>query len=35
MNKEKKNYLLNHKGKRYKANTLIGIIWRWLRNKND
>jgi len=35
MKKDKKNYLLNHKGKRYKANTLIGIIWRWLRNKND
>lgn len=30
---ERKNYLLNHKGKKYKANTLIGVIWNFLLKK--
>ena len=30
---EKKNFLLNHKGKKYKANTLLGIIWNFLFKK--
>lgn len=30
---ERKNYLLNHKGKKYKANTLIGVIWNFLFKK--
>lgn len=30
---QKKNYLLNHKGKKYKSNTLIGVIWNFLLKK--
>ena len=30
---ERKDYLLNYKGKKFKANTLLGIIWKRLRNK--
>ncbi len=30
---ERKDYLLNHKGKKFKANSLIGLIWKFLRNK--
>lgn len=29
----KKNYLLNHKGNKYKSNTLIGLIWNFLLKK--
>jgi len=30
---ERMDFLLNHKGRKFKANTLIGIIWKFLRNK--
>lgn len=30
---ERKDYLLNHKGNKYKADSLIGLIWKFLRNK--
>jgi len=31
--KPKKKYLLNHMGKRYRANTLAGVLWQWLTGK--
>lgn len=30
---ERKDYLLNYKGKKFKADSLIGLIWKFLRNK--
>jgi hypothetical protein len=30
---ERKNFLLNYKGKKYKANTLIGVVWNFLFKK--
>lgn len=30
---EKMNYLLNYKGKKYRANTLIGIVWKFITEK--
>ena len=27
---DKTNFLLNYKGKKYKSNTLIGVIWKFL-----
>ena len=32
-NNERKEYLLNYKGKKFKADSLIGLIWKFLRNK--
>ncbi len=32
-NNERKDYLLNYKGKKFKADSLIGLIWKFLRNK--
>ncbi len=29
----RKDYLLNYKGKKFKANSFIGLIWKFLRNK--
>ncbi len=28
----KTDYLLNHKGKKYKANSFLGLIWKFIRN---
>ena len=30
---DKKDYLLNYKGRKFKANTFIGLIWKFIRNK--
>jgi len=30
---ERMNFLLNYKGKKYKSNTLIGIIWKFITEK--
>ena len=30
---EMKNFLLNHKGNKYKANTLLGLLWNYARGK--
>lgn len=30
-----KNFLLNYKGKKYKANTLIGVMWKFLTGKRN
>ena len=30
---DKKNFLLNYKGKKFKANTLLGVVWKFLTNK--
>lgn len=30
---ERKDYLLNYKGKKFKANTFIGLVWKFIRNK--
>ena len=27
---EKKSFLLNHKGRKYRANTLVGLVWKFL-----
>jgi hypothetical protein len=32
---DKTNYLLNHKGMKYKANTLLGVIWRFITKKQN
>lgn len=32
-NNERKDYLLNYKGQKFKADSLIGLIWKFLRNK--
>lgn len=32
-NNERKDYLLNYKGKKFKADSLIGLIWKFIRNK--
>lgn len=33
--KPKSKYLLNVKGKRFKANTLLELMWKFIRNKNN
>lgn len=30
-----KNFLLNHKGNKYKSNTLIGILWNFITKKKS
>ena len=30
---DKKNFLLNYNGKKFKANTLLGIVWKFLTAK--
>ena len=30
---ERKDYLLNHKGKKFKTNTFIGLDWNFIRHK--
>ena len=35
MKHEKKNFLLNHNGKKYRANTLLGIIWKYITGNPD
>ena len=30
---ERKDYLLNYKGKKFKANTFVGLVWKFIRNK--
>lgn len=35
MKKERKNFLLNYKGKKFKANTLFGIVWKFLLKKRN
>ncbi len=35
MKHEKKNFLLNCKGKKYRANTLLGIIWKYITGTPD
>ena len=32
-NSKRTDYLLNHKGKKYKANSFLGLIWKFIRNK--
>lgn len=32
-NNDRKDYLLNYKGKKFKANTFLGLIWKFIRNK--
>lgn len=29
----KTDYLLNYKGKKFKANSFLGLIWKFFRNK--
>ena len=33
--KNMKKFLLNYKGNKYRANTFIGIVWKYLFNKVD
>ena len=35
MKHEKKNFLLNYNGKKYRANTLLGIIWKFITGTPD
>jgi hypothetical protein len=35
MNKNHKKFLLNANGKKYRANTLIGIVWKYITDKKD
>lgn len=30
---KKTDYLLNYKGKKFKANTFFGLVWKFIRNK--
>ena len=30
-----KSFLLNHKGNKYKANTLLGLLWNYTRSKKS
>jgi hypothetical protein len=30
-----KSFLLNHKGNKYKANTLLGLLWNYARSKKS
>ena len=35
MKKQHKKFLLNASGKRFKAETLIGVVWKYLTGKAD
>lgn len=32
-NKVRTAYLLNYKGKKFKANSFLSLVWKFLRNK--
>ena len=32
-NQNRTDYLLNYKGKKFKANSFLGLIWKFIRNK--